>query len=67
MAGQKKKQSGGAKKIGKNAKKCEAYRAARTRYKNKARRVLRSNGEAFYVKWKENYTERNSAKSKKAA
>lgn len=35
---------GGARKHGRNMEKCKRYRAAKTRERNKLRRVLRSNG-----------------------
>lgn len=40
---------GGAKKVGRNKTKCEAYRSAKRREHNKARRVLRSSGEKAYI------------------
>ena len=43
MAGEKKK----SKKAGKNAKKCQRYRANNTREKHKITKIARSNG----VKW----------------
>ncbi len=42
IKGVSKKKSGGAKKLGRNAKKCTAYRQAGTREKNKARRLLKA-------------------------
>ncbi len=41
MAGQKVRKSGGAKKIGRNAAKCKAYRDAGTREINKARKAAK--------------------------
>lgn len=38
---QRKKKSGGAKKIGRNLKKCAKYRAEGRREKNKARRIAK--------------------------
>lgn len=36
-------------KIGRNKKKCEQYRAHNTRAKNKIKRVLQSNGLAYAI------------------
>lgn len=38
--------SGGAKKYGRNKVKCQRYRDRGRRFRNKLRRILRSNGEA---------------------
>jgi hypothetical protein len=38
------KKSGGARKHGRNTEKCKQYRAAHTKERNKAKRILQSNG-----------------------
>jgi hypothetical protein len=54
MAPQTQRKSGGAKKIGRNKTKCEAYRNSKRREYNKLKRVVQSNGlvaaEAYMLK-----------------
>lgn len=47
--------SGGAAKYGRNKVKCKAYRDGRRRFKNKLRRVLRSNGPEAAARYRELY------------
>jgi hypothetical protein len=42
---------GGGKKIGRDMVKCQAYRAAKTMERNKARRILQSNGAEACAKY----------------
>lgn len=44
MAGKTQAKHGGARKIGRSKTKCEQYRNAHTRERNKIKRVLQSNG-----------------------
>ncbi len=44
MLQKKQGKSGGARKIGRNLKKCQGYRSRDTRYWHKLARILKSNG-----------------------
>jgi hypothetical protein len=44
--------SGGAKKYGRNKIKCQRYRDRDTRFRNKMKRILRSNGPAAAQRYK---------------
>ncbi len=58
------KKSGGGAKIGKNKDKCAAYRKEHRRFKNKLRRVLKSNGPAAAEQYRKDYHDRLPRKKK---
>jgi hypothetical protein len=51
MGKKQKSKSGGARKIGRNLRKCKMYRDNHIRERNKLKRVLQSCGRAFAEKW----------------
>ena len=60
---QKQKQGRGSAKHGRNKDKCAAYRHGDRRFRNKYRRVLRSNGKAEAERWVLAYRARERGES----